>query len=416
MKNIGLIKVSSVYVLLFFLFYFEPMVLGGLKFSILWKVPLVAVLAIYFFLTVSKKLTIPIFVFFGLLLSFKYFFSLSSFQYMSTTISEFTKFSVFLFLFLFLQQRYKKEILIKMGKYLSIFIVLSFIPFMLGLLETHGRSIDISKFGDITGSSLIGVFQNPHGAGITLAFALLILFYYIMQTRSIKEQYFLICILFLGVTELFLTMVRTPLAMFIFGSLYIMIKNFRVKHYLILLSLVVIAISYITYQYQKSPLIQSMATRMEGKNKYDSSGGVGSGRLKFQEVAINSWQSEGPFGVIFGLGMELAKDKMYNATGMRLFAHNGFVEMLQSEGLIGFILFLLFLLFLFKYIQIYKNGKYYTLVVALYISYIVAIYFQGGHYFLLYVLFSIYLALLTKNENINIHQKGSECDFRLKDV
>lgn len=411
-----LMKILFLYTLLFLLFYFEPIEISGIKFAVLWKFPLVALLAAYTMLTVLKTKTLPIFVLVGLLLSFKFFISLSSFQYISTTFSEFTKFSIFLFLFLFIQQKYEKETLMKMGKYLSIFIVLSFIPFMTGLLETHGRVIDMSKFGDITGSSLTGIFQNPHGAGITLAFTLLIIFYYTIRASSKKEQIFLIFILFLGISELFLTMVRTALVMFILGSLYIVRKKFRVKHYLILLSLVVGVISYITYQYQESAFLQTIMTRIEGKNKYHSAGGIGSGRLKFQEVAINSWQSEGPFGVIFGLGMELAKDKMYDATGMRLFAHNGFVEMLQSEGLIGFILYLLFLYFLFRFISTFKNSEYYSLVVALYISYIISIYFQGGHYFLLYVLFSIYLALLTKNEIRTIPTKDSKYDFRLKDV
>ena len=191
----SLIKIFSIYIILFFLFYFESIGIAGIKFAVLWKLPLVALLAVYFMLNVLKTRILPIFVFIGLLLSFKYFFSLSSFQYMSTTFGEFTKFSIFLFLFLFIKEKYNTEVLNKMGKYLSIFIVLSFIPFMLGLLETHGRSIDISKYGDITGSSLIGIFQNPHGAGITLAFALLVLLYYTIQSSSKKEQFFLIFIL-----------------------------------------------------------------------------------------------------------------------------------------------------------------------------------------------------------------------------
>lgn len=397
MKNPSLIKIFSIYILLFFLFYFEPIQIAGIKFSVLWKLPLVALLAIYFMLIVSKKWTMPIFAFVGLLLSFKYFVSLSSFQYMSTTISEFIKFAIFFFFFFFINERYNKEILIKMGHHLSIFIVISFIPFILGLLESLGRSIDISKYGDITGTSLTGIFQNPHAAGIVLAFSLLIVLYNFLNEVNRKMKIFLLFLLFLGFIELSLIMVRTALLMFIIGALYISFMYFKLKHYIFFTLIVFVTFGYLASSYKQSIFLQSMVVRLQGDTKYHEQKTVGSGRILFSKIAIESWQSEGFTGVFFGLGMELGKDKMEEAIGSRLFAHNGFTQMLQSEGLIGILLFLLFLYFLLKYILMYRENEYYRLLIGLYIAYIIAIFFQGGNYFLLYVLFSIYLALINKS-------------------
>lgn len=410
MKNPSLIKIFSIYTLLFFLFYLEPIQIAGIKFAILWKLPLVGLLALYSFFTISKKWTIPIFVFLGLLLSFKYFFSLSSFQYMSTTIGEFTKFSIFFFLFLFFQKKYEKETLIKMGNHLSIFVIISFIPFMLGLLKPLGKGIDVSVYGEVGGSSLTGIFQNPHSAGIILAFSLLIPFYNLLNDENRKMQLFLFLIVFLGLIELSLIMVRTSLVMFIIGALYISFRYFKLKHYILLILILFVGFSYLSTSYKQSPLLQSMMVRLQGDTKFKQQKTAGSGRLLFSKVAIESWQSEGPMGVIFGLGMELGKDKMQDAIGMRIFAHNGFTQMLQSEGLIGIILFLSFLLFLLKYILMYRESEYYRLAVALYIAYIISVLFQGGNYFLLYVLFSIYLAVISKSSSIPYHLKEKNFD------
>jgi len=169
-----------------------------------------------------------------------------------------------------------------------------------------------------------------------------------------------------------------------------------------------IAIAYMYIKYADSPLVTSFEMRVKGENKYNSTGGVGSGRLKYWAQAIENWQSEGLPSIVIGLGMELTKDKMEEGTGRRLFAHNGFLQQLQAEGLIGFILLLLFLYFLYRFIRKYKISPYYTLLLAIYSEFIVYMFFQGGNYFLYYVIFATYIAILPKTTMQGINDNLKE--------
>jgi hypothetical protein len=396
-KSNNFIKIFFLYILLFILFYLEPVPIGGVDFAVLWKIPLVIVLSVYFFVKIVKRKRIPAFVLFGLLLSLKFFFSLSSLEFISSTVSEFTKFSIFFYIFIFMLFHYDETALEKIGKYLAVFVILSFVPFLLNLLKPLGKSIDISKFGEVTGFSLIGLFQNPHAAGITLAFVLLILLFYLLNAQLKKEKIILLSLLSLGIMELFMTMIRTPLVMFAVGGLYLLKSYLRLKHYILLFLILVVTSGYLYSQYDQSPYLQSMVLRIKGENVYDSTGGVGSGRLLFAKTAIENWKSEGFTSIVIGLGLELGKDKMNEAIGMRIFAHNGYIQILQSEGVIGFTLFMLFLYYLLRYILQHKNSPYYPLLIALYLAYNISILFQGGNYFLLYFLFSVYLSLLSKD-------------------
>lgn len=126
---------------------------------------------------------------------------------------------------------------------------------------------------------------------------------------------------------------------------------------------------------------------------------IGSGRLKIASYAINNWVSEGPLSIVFGLGEELAREKMTKTKGSAVFAHNGFVEILQTDGILGMLLYLNFIFLMFKAItkKINKKSQYYKLVLALFFVYLTGMLFQGGDNFYIYVLLACSLSLIDTN-------------------
>lgn len=390
------IKIFILYLIFFILFYLEPITLGGVNFAILWKIPLVIYLGVYFFIKLNKIPYIPTFILIGVLLSLKILFSLSSLEYINSTINEFTKLIIFFFIFIYLEYKYNFEELRKFGIYTAIFVILSFIPFLLNILKPLGKSIELSKYGTLDISSLTGIFQNPHSAGITLAISLIVIYYHILNSIKLKEKITYLLFFFGGTIEMILTFVRTPMVILIIGIGILSFKYFKLKHVLYSIIIILLTITYVFINIENNILLKSLQVRIQGENKYNSTGGVGSGRIMFWEQAIKSTQSEGFIGLTMGLGIELAKDKMEKGTGLRLFAHNGFLEELQSNGIVGFLLLIAFLYYLYIYIKKYRESPYYILALAIYSGYIVYIFFQGGNYFLFYVIFSTYLAILQK--------------------
>ena len=61
-NGINIIKLILLYVLGFLLFYLEPISIAGLKFSILWKLPLDIFLTVFYFLSILKREKIPTFI------------------------------------------------------------------------------------------------------------------------------------------------------------------------------------------------------------------------------------------------------------------------------------------------------------------------------------------------------------------
>ncbi len=149
--------------------------------------------------------------------------------------------------------------------------------------------------------------------------------------------------------------------------------------------------------------------RLNDENEYSRKSGqvreIGSGRPTIAKAALKNWYEEGFVGHTIGLGYMYGITKMDKAGVGKIFAHNGFIQILQQEGLIGIILFFLFLYSLLKYILRFKSNKYYTISMALFLAYIMEKLLQGNFVFALVLLLAIFLALMKKqNLYLNLEQ------------
>lgn len=386
----------------FILFYIEIIPIGGVKIAILWKLVLIGIIILY--LLSLKSIGLHKFIFWGYLYSFKNFINLSSFIYFTSNLAEVIK-SAFIPLlahfFIYLQEK-KNLNLYKILLTISIYVIISTIPFLLGIIEPLGEGYDLSIFG-LNAYGFVGIFQVPHAAAVTIAFAVIVLIYEFEKITVRKFKIIYLCLILLGLWVEIHTYARTGFAVLFIAGSYLLFVNKNIKYYF-KISIPVILLGLVAYTYYQSSEVLKM--RLEGTNKYieqsDTKADLGSGRFKFQYYALKNWSSSDFIVISMGLGIGIAKDMMQKDVGRRIYSHNGFVDVLQFNGLIGIFLYGMFLFYMIVFILSNKSSPYYRLNIALLLAYTTSMFFQGEHFFLADVIFALGLALLVKKDNYEI--------------
>ncbi|MDD3591328.1 MAG: O-antigen ligase family protein [Sulfurovum sp.] len=387
--------IMFLYIGMFILLYVEPLQVFGLKIGILWKLAVMAYCLTVSFTIIIKKGKIYLFVLFSILLAFKTFFSISSMDYPMVTIELFIENLFFATLFLYFVYRVDKPMLEFIGRHFSIFIILSFLPFILGILTPISQGYDLSLFGLGDESGLIGVFQKAHGAAIILAFALIMIFYYYLHEKLLMKRVFYTILIVLGMYIMLKTYVRTGLVMVFAGMAYLALNRKDKLKYVKLIITSSFAILILFFMYMNDTVMQM---RMSDQTIYIQDGHVGSGRLLYWYHAVDNWYSEGFESIVIGLGQEYARELMYEDVHNKIFAHNGFIQILQAEGLIGIGLYVGFLLNYYLFIRRKRQSKYYLISMAFLIAYLCMMMFQGGNTFFMMLYLALFAALIAKDE------------------
>jgi len=392
------------FITFFVLLYIEPLSIGGIKIAILWKVALMGFVVIA--LLQSRSYSFPNFIFYNYLYSAKFLLTTTTFTSIASAVAQISEVLKSMFIGLFAHYfivRSKAK-----GDYLwienlsykfSIFILLSIFPFMLGIISPLDEGYDLSRYG-VEAFGFIGIFQNPHAASITLAFALSILTSALATKRIVKNRILLYILMIAGLYALYQTYVRTGFLIYVLALYFIYIKD--KKFTTILAKYAPAAIAgligfYILYL--NSPVLQM---RFTDKNIYteqqykseDQWKQLGSGRFWIWYSAYSNWSEADFYEKLIGLGMEEAKDHMAEKIGLRILAHNQFFQSLQESGLIGFVLFIIFLLTMYKFITKRKSSQFYQTAITIYFGFIILNIFQGGHYFIVDLYLAMYLSLL----------------------
>ncbi len=393
-------KTILFYLFFFLLLYSEPLTIGSMRIGVLWKIVFLGTIVLPIIVYTIRRKHIELFVFFAILLSIKMSFNMSSFEYFSNTISNVAKNLMFPMLYMFFIIKLNSKQLIYFAKHFSILIILSFVPYIIGILSPVAEGYDLSAYGIIDSFGLLGVFYRIHAAGISLGIVLIVLFYFFQEEKNKTMKLIYILLLGLGTYELVATYVRTGLFMGLIGIFYLWVKEKGSKKYITAIYFIVPAIFLFTYMYTANPALQM---RMKDETIYNKDRDMGatrygSGRLLYADTALKNWYKEGFVVNVMGFGFWLGIDRMKEAIGVSIFAHNGYVQMLQQEGLIGFSLFLLFLYSLLRYILRRKTNKYYNISMALVLAWMAEILVQGDFLFPLVLLIAIFLALMKKSE------------------
>ena len=238
---------------------------------------------------------------------------------------------------------------------ISQYFILSSIPFLLGILKSVKEGIE---FGERL--SYLGIFQNSHGASIVSSLALLVLIYHLKTTRlSLAMRLYNILLIILGLYCLYLAFVRTGYLMFAIGLIVLFLPSkINIKQ---IACFLILALSLGATFYYLMETNESFRQRILDQKKEGEQRDAGSGRLVFASVSLKYWAEGNVHQLILGRGSDSVKDNLEKRTGLRIFSHNGFVDAIAINGIIGIFLLLLFIYFTYKNIRRNKETKTYRL-------------------------------------------------------
>lgn len=368
------IKTYVLFFLIFILLYNETTSLGPISVSQLWKIFLFFYLLVVV-LTHNIK-SIPKFIKISYLRSIKFIFNPGIYLKPLAEVLDFSRYSLFPLFYQFLVVKKIKLFQIdKILLYYSIFFIISFIPFVLGFLESQGNQLEYYE-GFI---NLTGLFQGPHAASVTATISVLYLLYinkYFKLSKLAKTLNLTLVIFACYI--IFMTYVRTGYLMLVLGVIIIYlpkkVKLITVIKFLVFLSILIFFLNFILENNQD--FYNRIFDIRNGTQKES-----GSGRLIFWSTAYNLWLNGDYFEILFGFGLEGLTTAIDKITGLKVVAHNEFLTQLAQNGLIGFILSIWFVISLFKFI--YKRRKMfsYRISIAIFIMYVSLMMTQGGFWF-----------------------------------
>lgn len=337
------------FIFLWLLLYIEPITIGPLKISQIWKAVVVAGMFGYL---LTKKL--PAYVWVGFLFSFKYlFYTKMPYGYL-TAIQNALEAMIFpLFLgFFYIKFRNRPdatERLMHIAILLSLFFIFSAVPFMFGL-NTFNPVTELDKFG-IEGTATKGLFYHIAVSSKMFTIATIVLINaYKRFSNNFKNKIIWLSAVLLGTWFVYTSWTRTGWFIFLVALLISFFYNSSFKKKLVAVIVSVIIFIGIVWVYENN---QAFRYRLTGGTTYRtdtelSVEQLASSRLPFIMVAIDNLKDEGPLGQWFGYGAQHGIDLFKQKTGMSIMSHNGTTEILESSGILALILYFLFIKNLFK--------------------------------------------------------------------
>lgn len=225
--------------------------------------------------------------------------------------------------------------------FFATFFIVSFIPYELGILNSTGDFYNLSKYGtQIKG--LAGPFQGSHPASMALAGSFIVILYFWFDKTF--NRFILTTLLILCVYFLVNTYVRTGMAMAIFGAIplitYFIRKDrlTKIRLFFIVSSLTVLVSFWVLDN-------NILVNRILGQDKYskeDSLEEIGSGRGLIYLTNIQIFEEAEVFEKLFGIGTTQLMIRTEKKLGSRLLSHNGFLQTLLTNGIVGLIVLLVY--------------------------------------------------------------------------
>jgi hypothetical protein len=300
-------------------------------------------------------------------------------------------FPVFGIHYLLLRRSSQQEI-VGVATWFTWFITISTIPFVLHLLEPLGKGYDLVRLLGASSQGFVGIFQNPHAASLTITLILLILTCSCITANTSNRNWIELAALVYLAYILLQTYVRSGYIAFVIGCIVFVYSNFSGKKLIVFILLGVISIGALSIKILESDVIMN---RLSGKSVYTQDTSlsidlVSSGRSVIWVTALDIYQEASPLEWLVGIGLEKLKSEMGKRLDMAVFSHNGFINELVTNGIIGFTLLIVFLK---KFLEdILKIEEHYVrnLALAIYFAWITFTLMQGGEFplqqFMLYLL------------------------------
>lgn len=373
----------------FLLLYSENInVGGGMKISQLWKMPLIAYLVFYIF-QYRRKYS-PDWTQVSYWLSLKH---LVNGQLCKSFVSNIQDGITFLFmplLYNFFQNVLNKTSMEKWLLCVCQFFILTNIPFLFFGMESNHQSLDYGSF-----QAFSGIFQNQHAMSIIMAICILVLLHNFKRgvfcSKAIKA--YNVFLMVLGAYAMYLGFARTGWVMCVIGICILFFPNGVQTKQWIGIVFIGIALSggfsfmMMTNKAFHDRILDINSTT--GKQKE-----LGSGRGDLIANALELYVSGNSFEMACGYSMAGLKEYEKQKVGKPLFAHNGFVTLLATDGAVGLLLELLSMFLLLRFIMRRRECPTYRLAIASWVSNVSFQMTQGGHIFHYDLLYAMVYGLL----------------------
>lgn len=392
-------KSCLIFIAVFFVLYLETEIFFGIKFSHLWKGSVATCLILYIIMRTIKyraSLSFP----FPYFISAGYAYSLWPLVVMilhenpvnSLFVTAQRIMPVVAFHYLFVAHRDKIK---KIHRAAIVFVLLSSIPFAVGLLEQKGSYYDLEKIGDVTGGSFVGLFQTSHVASLTFALCLIASICYASTSNDRKTF-----IIWGAVSPplfylLIMSYARSGIFSFLGGLLVLIFAQRRFTGSVKILFVASIGVLVFS---MTVPNYENLISRFYGKTVYTKDENYdlnrfSSGRLMLWAASAEIFVDAGLPGWVGGLGEAKFHEEMKKRVGVSLFAHNGFLDEIMLNGLVGAAIFFNLLIAMYK--DIIRITADYDRILGLssFAAYVVFTFFQGFNAPLQLLLLSPYMMI-----------------------
>ncbi|MDF3362851.1 hypothetical protein HLM50_17525 [Sulfitobacter sp. Ks41] len=339
------IRVSDILVMAFFwgLLYIEPLPLGPLKLSELWKAATILVLTALLF-----RRQVPLWFLFALLFLGKSFIYTSSPYGFTDNLSMAMEIFFFPVLVLYLLRTMPKYVdwpdrLILVSLKISLFFIFSAVPFLMGLESLHTQR-DLSMWGSDS-RAVTGLFASLSPASkIFYTSTLVVAAGYSFFPQRIAYQLIYFFSLIMGSYLVYGSFTRTGWFTYAAGLIIIaLLQQNRSRKLIALMTLAIAAMIASFYLLQN----EAFLLRLAGGATYRTDVQIGldallRARIPFIFVAIDNLNGNGLPGWFLGHGVKEGTDLFKIKTGMAITSHNGTFNLLEATGLIGLAFYLVF--------------------------------------------------------------------------
>ncbi len=406
---INIKKYILLFIGFFLLLYSENIdVSSGMKISQLWKIPLIVFLVYYLFQ--YRKKPSPDWTRVSYWLSLKHLINGQLCKSMFSNIQDGITFLFLPLLYNFFQNVLNKATMRKCLLCVSQFFILTNIPFLFFGMKSNHRGIDYGSF-----QAFSGIFQNQHAMSIIMAICILVLLHYFKSGafRDKAAKAYNIFLMVLGAYAMYLGFARTGWVMCAIGICILFIpKGLQARQWAGIVLIGVALCAGFSYMMTTNKAFHDRILDINSATGQKKE--LGSGRGELIANALELYTSGNCFEMACGYSMAGLKEYEKEKTGRPLFAHNGFVTLLVTDGAVGLLLELLSMFLLLRFIVGRRKCPAYRLAIATWMMNVSFQMTQGGHIFHYDLLYAMIYGLL-QFECEQQHEKELNNTFALNE-
>ena len=373
--------------------------IGPFSVAQLWKIPILFVLLVY---AINSRIRAQRFEKSCYLLTAETFFSPETVINPLPTFIQASKLLPVVLFFRFWISKFKskKSTLETIMYALAQFICLSSLLTLTGLVHPLYTETENTRYGIEGLTYYRGVFGSFHAASSYFCIAILVLIHGFMtkRFRTPLSKLFNLTMLAIAFVSIFKAYVRTGWLMLLVGLFFLLgISRASAKKIATqIIPIFILSAVALVFFYNTNEAFQA---RVTNRNVYTETGGEaidtgGSGRTEFWKNGITLWANGSTYEILFGNGFTKVTQNNLKHTGLAVFSHNQFVDMLSQNGLLGLLLLIAFNIYIFRFLkQTNEKSSYRSLGMAVFWSNLIFSFFQNEMYFDFAVIFSLILAI-----------------------